>query len=33
MRKLFLVGILILSFLACNSKRKEDIKNKAKIEK
>lgn len=32
MRKLFLVGILILSFLACNSERKNNIKNKAKIE-
>ncbi|MBK6266717.1 hypothetical protein JKA74_16850 [Marivirga sp. S37H4] len=32
MRKPFLLGILILSFLACNSERKEDVKNKSKIE-
>lgn len=32
MRKIFLVGILTLSFSACNLERKEDIKDKAKIE-
>lgn len=32
MKKLFLAGILILSFLACNSERKEEVKSKTKFE-